>query len=86
VQTTTLDAFVCEHEPPDLVLLDIEGYAGEALNGARTVLARHPKIICEIHHAAEEAVVSRLLREHGYILRAIDRRRSYPFHVLARQP
>jgi FkbM family methyltransferase len=51
VRFTTLDAYVESHGLPsvDLIKLDVDGYEGRVLRGARNVLARfHPTIILEL--------------------------------------
>ena len=51
VQVTTIDAFCgAGNAPPDVLLLDIEGFEIEALHGARaTILAHRPIIVVEMH-------------------------------------
>lgn len=51
VTVTTIDAFCSEdNPPPDVLLLDIEGFEIEALRGARaTILAHRPIIVVEMH-------------------------------------
>lgn len=83
VAVVTLDGFACQHEPPDLMLVDIEGYAGEAFSGAAKLFEqRRPTILCEIHNPKEEDATTSLLRRYGYGMRRLDRR-DYPFHLLA---
>ena len=72
VPVTTLDAFCAEHGVrPDWLLLDIEGFEGHALRGARTILAR-AEVVVELHPALWEsagtsrAAFSALLAELGY--------------------
>ena len=51
VPVTTIDAF-CEagNAPPDVLLIDIEGFEFEALRGAReTILLHRPLIVVEMH-------------------------------------
>ena len=51
VPVTTIDIFRAEgHAPPDVLLLDIEGFEIEALRGAQaTILAHRPIIVVEMH-------------------------------------
>lgn len=81
---TTLDAFAAQHEAPDLILMDVEGYGGEVLKGARaTLLSTKPKILFECHNPEEDETTTAVLRDSGYTLRALSASRSYPFRVTA---
>jgi FkbM family methyltransferase len=84
VPMIALDDFARTNEPPDFMLVDVEGYAGEALRGASAVLTLRPALICEIHHAEEDAAVIPWLRERGYEVRYLDRTHPYPFRIAAR--
>jgi len=50
VPVTTVDAFCTANTPPDVLLLDIEGFEIEALRGAQsTILVHRPLIVVEMH-------------------------------------
>ena len=82
VPMVTLDDFASRHEFPNLILMDVEGYGGEVLRGASTLLAAHPTIICEIHTAAEENAIIAALTEHGYT--PDYQAGCYPFRMIAK--
>jgi FkbM family methyltransferase len=48
VEMTTLDRFFTDVSPT-MLKIDVEGYEGEVLRGARNCLARRPKIALELH-------------------------------------
>ena len=75
----------CNLPVPNFLKVDIEGHAGSALAGATGLLRRgKPLILCEIHDADEEAAFGRVLGALEYRFEEIERRRTSPFHVLAR--
>lgn len=95
VETIALDDFVFpgpwgEHPPPDLILCDIEGHAGQALAGAAAVLGIfQPLLVLEIHDSGEEEAVRAILTGAGYNLERLDGGKHYPYHLhaaAARQP
>jgi FkbM family methyltransferase len=50
VPTVTVDGLAAEHGRPDLVLVDVEGYEGRVLDGARATLqARSTSFFVEVH-------------------------------------
>ena len=49
VQGRTVDALDEEFGPFNVVKIDVEGYEGHVLRGARRLLARQPKILLELH-------------------------------------
>jgi FkbM family methyltransferase len=52
VAAVTIDDLAREHGTPDLVLIDVEGYEGQVLDGARETLAgRSTSFIVEVHEA-----------------------------------
>lgn len=81
---TTVDAFAVEHEPADLILMDVEGHGGEVLKGAKvTLVSTQPKILFECHNPKEDEVATTVLRDCGYTLRSLSAGRSYPFRLIA---
>ena len=88
-RTTTLDAFVVENPPPDVVLMDIEGAEMEALSGAEALLRspRGPVWIIEAHDREKVAAVEAKLASHGYTVTRLRppllRSSGYPLHLLA---
>lgn len=52
---------------PDLIKMDVEGAEWEALQGARRLLSEvKPKLLCEVHDAAQIERICALLAGHGY--------------------
>lgn len=52
---------------PDVIKMDVEGAEVGALNGAaRTLRAKHPRILLSVHSPALKAECTRLLRDFGY--------------------
>jgi FkbM family methyltransferase len=49
VPATTIDDLDREHGPFDLLKIDVEGYEGKVLAGARRTLERRPRIALEVH-------------------------------------
>lgn len=49
VETTSLDAYFEDCEPPDMVKIDVEGAEGKVLAGMDQVLSAQPAIILELH-------------------------------------
>jgi FkbM family methyltransferase len=49
VRAVTLDELSREHGPPDLVLVDVEGFECEVLKGSAVVLGARPDWIVEVH-------------------------------------
>ncbi|MGC9435316.1 MAG: FkbM family methyltransferase [Methanomicrobiales archaeon] len=48
VATVTLDSLLRDHEPPDLLKIDVEGGEGGVLAGAGAVIASRPVILVEV--------------------------------------
>lgn len=52
VAAVTIDDLAREHGTPDLVMIDVEGYEGQVLDGARETLAgRSTSFLVEVHEA-----------------------------------
>jgi FkbM family methyltransferase len=73
VLMTSVDAFVASTGVvPDIIKIDVEGYEGLTLAGARHVLAEHrPFVLLELHRdkklrAMSRRDVSRMVLGHGY--------------------
>jgi len=66
----------------DFVIIDVEGYEGEVLRGADTVLRRfRPRLYIEIHDTWDE--IEGLLRAYGYGIRAWKGNRPGRGHIWA---
>lgn len=83
VQTIALDSFAATHLPPTFLLMDVEGYAGQVLRGALSLLTRKIPMVCEIHDHDEEKATIPTLRSLSYDISHIDRSCPYPFRILA---
>ncbi|HEY2992231.1 MAG TPA: FkbM family methyltransferase [Methylomirabilota bacterium] len=89
VRLLRLDDFVYRdgERPATLLKVDIEGNAARCLAGAREMLRRaRPRVVLEIHHAAEHRDCLAILQEHGYDVRALESTRRYPYHLMAAVP
>ena len=92
VEVTTLDATAEAHGPPTFIKLDVEGFEGEVLAGARKLLdsgPARPVWLIELHGPQCEADVKRRLSAADY--RFFDRDGQpvaagavLPHHVIAR--
>jgi FkbM family methyltransferase len=65
VPTTTLDELLERFPPPAVLKIDVEGAEVNVLRGARSVVAHHPAIFCEVEPACS-AEVADILRPYGY--------------------
>lgn len=75
VETTTLDEFCKTHHAPDLMLIDVEGHAGEVLRGGSAILMRRfIPMVCEVHSKSEETAILGLANR-----KVIANRRSLHF-------
>lgn len=80
IQMTTIDAFCANNPVPDLLLVDVEGYAGHVVRGAaRTYAKKFIPAICEIHNAGERDAVQTFMGHRP--LRTLDHR-AFPNRVL----
>lgn len=77
VAATTLDDFWSDVGGcPDVILVDIEGFELEALEGAQGLLtACHPRFILEHHGKAER--LTRWLESHDYEIELLDKRHIF---------
>jgi FkbM family methyltransferase len=61
---------------PDIILIDIEGFELDALEGGQNLLAAcHPRLVLE-HHGKAEAL-TRWLRQHDYSIEIVDKRHIF---------
>ena len=73
--------------PATLLKIDIEGHAARCLAGAREMLGcARPRVLLEIHDAAEARDCRAILRDHGYDLQALGATARYPYHLMAGVP
>ena len=74
VETITIDDYVSEHTPPDVMKVDVEGFEHNVLMGARGTFEQgHPEVLfLEIHpdrlqqNGSDKHQVISLLQEYGY--------------------
>jgi FkbM family methyltransferase len=86
IQLVRLDDFVYRdgHPPATLVKIDVEGDAARCLAGASALLTEHrPRVLLEVHDAAEERESFDSLRRQGYTIRTLDNPKRFPYHALA---
>jgi len=82
VRTITLDGFA--GPAPTLIMIDVEGHAGEVLQGAQQLLSTHmPTVIVELHDDQERGQVEKHLLGLQYGIHPIEHARSYPYHIVA---
>lgn len=71
VNVKRLDEFI--HISPDIIKIDVEGYAFEVLLGAIKMLNTYaPRIILEFHSMKEYKKCKGLLRANGYLVKLLD--------------
>jgi FkbM family methyltransferase len=90
VKVTTLDAFVEQNEPPDVIKIDVEGYEVEVLQGATALLrTKRPAVVCELH-GTRNSVAQELLDDAGYTIYNLEGTAPIadagPTHILATPP
>lgn len=74
-----LDEFIQNAPLPDAIKCDVEGAEVETLRGAeKSLQARRPWILCEMHSEANDRAARELLREFGYTVESVDSN-----HILA---
>jgi FkbM family methyltransferase len=86
VPAITLDTFAGGHPKPTLILMDVEGFAGEVIRGASEVLSHGPKVVCEIHDPQEQNAVIPVLRQLGYRVNPLGKDHRFPFRIFAGPP
>ncbi len=75
VKSIRLDTFAAEHQPPDLLLIDIEGAEIEAIEGGlRTISRHHPVIMVEVHWLGRTFIdfFESVLKPMGYVASTYD--------------
>lgn len=78
-RSTSLDEFMNDASPPDLIKCDVEGGEVEVLRGACALLAEYrPVVLVEVHSTGKGREVARILESFEYALESID-----PTHLLA---
>ncbi len=72
ISTVSVDSLAAEFGMPDVVVIDIEGFEGEALAGASAVLRQGAEFFVEVHvgvgfeeHTTKEAILQ-IFVDHGY--------------------
>ena len=81
VPAVTLDGFATDHPMPSLILMDVEGFGGEVLQGASRVLSQGPNIVCEIHSKQEFTQFMSALEPCGYRFEGLEKKDRYPFRL-----
>lgn len=77
----TVDQLASEFFVPDFIKMDIEGGEVAALRGAsRTLTARRPNLLIEVHSVDLEEQCLDMLRSHGYEPRLVNLRRFLREH------
>ena len=80
VDAVTLDDYVSKHVPPDIVKIDIEGYAAAALKGMWHTISEHrPMLFIELHNHEEVAACLDLLDEFEYRSLPLDKTSAFPY-------
>ena len=84
VYCTSLDNFAGVNPGLDLIKIDVEGAVSEPLKGAEALFNRcRPSVICEVHDASNDLLVSDWLEDKGYSKEHIRNRSEYPTHLVA---
>ena len=74
IEIVTLDKFSTEHKPPDLILVDVEGYELNLLEGSQSMIERHhPDMIVEFHSDELYSNCKSFLKRYGYKVEKIER-------------
>jgi FkbM family methyltransferase len=82
VECVTLDSLSLRS--PNMILIDVEGFAGPVLKGARKLIGESkPCLLVELHHDEERNAVAEELSPHGYHINPIGQNLRYPFHIVA---
>ena len=85
IQTIRLDDFVYRdgNPEPTFLKIDVEGHAGQCLEGMRKILRKRPAMILEIHDSKEAASVDAILNEFSYKISDIDAPGQFPRRISA---
>jgi len=82
VPCITLDSY--QGLPPTLIIIDVEGHAGEVVTGGMNLVAKHrPAFIVELHNKPEQERVVSLLSGQLYSIENLEHSQRFPFHILA---
>ena len=76
VKATALDHFVYVggNPEPNFVKIDVEGFEGKVLEGAKRVLQEtRPVVLCEIHNREQGWGTYRILSEQGYLVFDVEK-------------
>lgn len=84
VPAISLDDFVRNAPPPDVIKCDVEGAELEVFRGAANLLATlRPKIICEVHSPENLHELRGVFRQNGYRTELLDSEAQFPVHIAA---
>lgn len=84
VPTISLDDFVRNAPPPDVIKCDVEGAELEVFRGAENLLATcRPKVICEVHSPENLQELRGIFRQNGYRVELLDPEAQFPAHISA---
>lgn len=83
-----------DYEPPNIALIDIEGWEYEMLSNTPTILENNTTFVIEVHENSSYTVgdpeinpegVIKLLRENGYKINQIANRGDENYHIIAKK-
>lgn len=84
VPAISLDDFVRNAAPPDVIKCDVEGAELEVFQGATNLLAtRRPRVICEVHSPENLQELRSIFRQNGYRVELLDSEAQFPIHIAA---
>ena len=80
VEALRLDDYVAVHGAPDVVKIDIEGYAGNALKGMQRTLSLHrPILFIELHSDEEVSACRWILDDLAYSFAVLGNGSRFPY-------